>query len=145
MIEITGNLFDYINEDNAAICITTNGTIKKDDKAVMGRGCALEIKKHYPDIDKHLGFVLKKYGNHTCRMYYNIFTIPVKHNWFEKADIELIKRSLNELVDLVPPEFSEIIIPRPGCGNGGLSWNFVKEEIKDILKDDKFMVIDYGK
>ena len=39
MKEITGDLWDYYRRPMHTICITTNGTIKKNGKAVMGRGC----------------------------------------------------------------------------------------------------------
>ena len=78
MIELRGNMFEpktyirVIGDMNIkyafvpkpdAICITTNGFVRSDGRAVMGRGCALEAKKLFPDIDKKLGEILKTKGN----------------------------------------------------------------------------------
>lgn len=35
-----------------------------------------------------------------------------------------------------------ILIPKPGCGNGGLKWEDVKKQIEPLL-DDRFIIIDY--
>jgi len=43
MKEVIGNIWNYYNKGNW-IVITTNGTIKKNGEAVMGRGVALEAK-----------------------------------------------------------------------------------------------------
>ena len=84
---------------------------------------------------------------------FHIFTLPVKHHWREKADLELIERSLRELVYKVDghtPEHAatakrdqlkRIALPRPGCGNGGLSWDNVRPLAAKIL-DDRFIVIE---
>lgn len=58
---IYGNLFEQTDVD--AICITTNGFVKKNGECVMGRGCAKEATKRYCGIAKLLGENIKKYGN----------------------------------------------------------------------------------
>lgn len=71
MIEGKGNLFFpedvTINSKKLnhvdAICITTNGFVKKDNRAVMGRGVANVAKNIYPNIDLTLGTLIKKGGN----------------------------------------------------------------------------------
>ena len=72
-----------------------------------------------------------------------ILSFPVKHNWFNNADISLIKRSAKELLDWSEP-FRSIVLPRPGCGNGGLKWEDVKPVLEPIL-DGRFHVITFGK
>ncbi len=52
MQETTGNLFDQCA---AAICITTNGFVKANGEAVMGRGCARMAQKLWPGIQGVLG------------------------------------------------------------------------------------------
>jgi hypothetical protein len=61
MREITGNLFDQTNAD--AICIPTNGYVKKNGYAVMGAGVALDACKRWPGIDDSLGILLYNMGN----------------------------------------------------------------------------------
>lgn len=146
MKEIKGNLWDVPSD---AICITTNGTLRRDGSCVMGRGCAAEAKLYHPKIDFLLGAGIKKHGN--CVLWFKdlkIFSFPVKHNWWEKADIDLIVTSANQLKSSVDNLTSQgvklenVVIPRPGCGNGQLKWTDVKPAIEDIL-DDRFSIITF--
>jgi hypothetical protein len=62
MREITGNLWDY-HDDGWWIAITTNGFIRRDGTAVMGRGCAAQAAKRYPALPRRLGTRLQTDGN----------------------------------------------------------------------------------
>ena len=79
MIEKRGNIF---NEDCDALCITTNGFVKKNREAVMGRGCALEAAKQLPILPKILGYQLITHGNQvhylTCVNTVAVVSFPVK-------------------------------------------------------------------
>ncbi|MBM88259.1 MAG: ADP-ribose-binding protein [Gammaproteobacteria bacterium] len=81
MIEITGNLWEYIGEADC-ICITTNGFVKKNGEAVMGKGCAKQALTRYPDIGLRLGTMLKNEGNKPVELYQDsgtrIWSFPVK-------------------------------------------------------------------
>lgn len=37
-----------------------------------------------------------------------------------------------------------VLLPRPGCGNGKLQWDFVKREIEDLL-DDRVTIVNWKK
>lgn len=128
MQEITGNLWDYYGRRNEVVCITTNGAVKLDGNAVMGRGCALQATQKIPGIALKLGASIKKNGNVACWLEEDVLiSFPVKHKWFEKADIKLIRQSadwLHEQAMLLP--FTTFILPRPGCGNGKLSYSQVQ-------------------
>lgn len=159
MKEDYGDIWDFqLRYD--AIAITTNGFVKKNGEAVMGRGVALEAAKKYPEFPKHLGQILKEFGNNVWPFSFDqwngeeayediIFSFPVKPEygprgepgWRSKADIGLIKRSAEQLVQYMDEiHFARIVIPRPGCGNGGLKWEDVKPVIQPIL-DDRFTVV----
>src|SRR5262245_54818868 len=81
--------------------ITTNGFVKKDGKAVMGRGCAQEAERKFPNLPDALGSLIMVHGNVVNNLgWYSLdnrrfvlFSFPVKHNWWEKADLGLIERS----------------------------------------------------
>lgn len=141
MKELKKNLWDC----GPVIVITTNGYVRKDGGLVMGRGCALEAMRRFPAIVYHLGHEIKTHGNHVHYLYkyngYEIFSFPVKHNWWAKADIKLIERSASELFDkVVLMKIDRIYVPRPGCGFGTLNW----EEVKPVLEkiwDDRFIVV----
>jgi hypothetical protein len=190
MIEITGDLFvpeSYRCADGSpglgvhpdAICISTNGFVKKSGEAVMGRGCAQEAKKRWPGIEYELGRCIRQRGNIAHRIAsptnsqwpipYTIVSFPVKPKkfyptadrsnvvrhqrdrmragepapgWAAVADLELIKQSALDLVSMADTMgWSHIVLPRPGCGHGELSWeDQVKPVLEEIL-DDRFSVI----
>lgn len=145
MKEVKGNLWTYPADYRV---ITTNGTIKQNGECVMGRGCAAEAKVKFPWLPKFLGMDIRARGNvpHNYKPSdypETIWTFPVKHNWHEKADIELIKASAEYLAAVFADpayEGSVIVLPRPGCGNGQLDWADVGPILEPIL-DDKFHVI----
>jgi hypothetical protein len=142
MREIKGNLWDYYGKDNFVILVTTNGFVKKNGECVMGRGCALEAKQRIPQLPYLLGYHIKLNGNVPFRVPAEpIMTFPTKHVWWEKSDIELIKKSA-EFYAACDAE-TTFILPRPGCGNGGLKWVDVKPVIETILLDNVW-VITYG-
>jgi hypothetical protein len=103
----------------------------------MGAGNALEATKLYPGINKILGELILKNGNIVQFIFNNIIAFPVKHNWWESANIELIIKSANELKEIANGSKESIfILPRPGCGFGYLKWEDVKENIINILPDN---------
>lgn len=128
----------------AVLAITTNGTVKKDGACVMGRGIAREAAEKFPELPYRLGNYLNRYGNRCFNLgiweNYRLVSFPVKHNWWEKADISLIECSARQLVEMaVKFNWERIFLPRPGCGNGGLKWEQVKPVLENVL-DDRFVV-----
>ena len=149
MIEVTGDLWTYPADVRV---ITTNGSIRKDGACVMGRGCAAEAKTRHPGVPHLLGRLILEHGNHVHLVFRNVpyvlVSFPVKYQWFEQADRELIVRSAQELVVLANDQqgiddYTRVVLPRPGCGNGHLRWEDVKPMIADIL-DDRFHVITWA-
>lgn len=166
MREAVGNIWDLV-QPTEAIVITTNGTVTKDGRGVMGRGVAFQAKTRIKGIERLLGDYLLTEGNHAWFLgrgsenfpqfpQYGIIFMPVKHNWWEKADTDLIVRSAHEVVALADREqalyeranavaghperveWANIWMPRPGCGAGRLDWADVKPLIEPIL-DDRFI------
>jgi len=141
MLETNGNLWDF----NGIHCVTTNGFIKKDGRAVMGKGCAKQASLHYVNLPFILGGRIKSEGNH---VYYfsefNVITFPVKHAWYEPADPRLIVQSAHELMDLITKRniIENIYLPRPGVGNGRLLWLDVKPLIEHVLSN-QVIVVDF--
>ena len=138
MIEIIGDMWDT---EADARCITTNGFVKTNGECVMGRGNALQAKLRYPKLPKLLGDAIKQFGSrvHYFREY-ELFSFPVKHNWWEKADIALIKDSYQELIDELNnlPNIHRVLLPRPGVGLGQLDWD---NEVKPLLLPDDGRII----
>lgn len=143
---------DLWSEPADAKCITTNGFLKANKKGVMGAGVAGQMQRKYPDAPAMLGMILQEYGNHVAVLrlpdaqdptYYVAF--PVKTAWYENADLDLIERSASELMELIDRmEWQKVLLPRPGCGNGKLTWGQVEPVLSPILSD-KVLVIEKEK
>lgn len=151
MKEITGNLWD---NDNCVICVTTNGIVFTDGRLCMGAGCAKEARDRFPGIDKLLGNRVKNFGNvpHVAGAYQldnikvaTIVSFPTKYDYKKPSELFLIQQSAQTLKSMADQAgWKKIIIPRPGCGLGGLKWETVKKILEPIL-DDRFLIIDNGK
>ena len=106
----------------------------------MGRGCAKEATQRIPHLAKDLGEMIKLYGNRVWGIG-GICTFPVKHNWWEEADPLLIEESAKSLRTIALGDSAiTYILPRPGCGNGRLKWEFVKQIIASILPDNVWVI-----
>jgi hypothetical protein len=132
MIELAGNIWDLAQTPwpGAAtyIGITTNGYVKKNGEAVMGRGVALQAKQRYPGLPEELGREITLRGN---RVFFwhskHLFNFPVKVTWDQPAKLDLIAESAATLATCARANGQiRFLLPRPGCGNGGLKWVAVK-------------------
>lgn len=152
MQELHGNynIFD-LPQNNEAVCITTNGIVKADGKAVMGAGIAKQANQLF-HLDVRLGQYLNTYGNRAFNLgkafcnngndTFTIFSFPTKHHWKEDSDITLICQSAEQLVQMCNKfGVSRCYLTPPGCGCGNLNWeNTVKPWLSQIL-DDRFIVV----
>jgi hypothetical protein len=169
MREARGNM---LNMDCDALVITTNGFVKSNGDAVMGRGIAKQISSALAWIPRSLGYQLKLVGNvpHLLGEHNNITLIsyPVKPvsviydgfnvvahaqhqfkigdrvpGFYAKADPVLIVESAYALVKIADSrDWQTILVPRFGCGAGELSWDFIKPIVASIL-DDRFIACTY--
>lgn len=141
MREITGELWDYYGRPNTVVGITTNGFVKTSGSAVMGRGCAAEANKRFPELPSILGAHIREEGNVCWEMsFVPIFFFPVKHNWWNQADLKLIEQSAGRLYVFADDEPKKIyVLPRPGCGNGRLTWEQVRPVIQ-FLPDNVWVI-----
>jgi hypothetical protein len=149
VIELEADLWSV---EADAVVITTNGTVKANGEAVMGRGCAREAVERFPWLPKELGLRLGDAGNHVFvwrpeehDVGFYIVTFPVKHLWRDGADRRLISQSMDELLRFVwaHEDVKRVVMPRPGCGNGGLSWDG-PDGVARILRphlDERFTVV----
>lgn len=148
MREIKGNLFDQ-NVD--IVCVTTNGSVKQDGRAVMGRGCAKQASELFPELPLILGTKIQTFGNnfHYLKYYgdrkYTVASFPVKHFWNDaKADLKLIEQSCKDLAESTMEDIT-VAISRPGCGCGDRDWNTeVKPILEKYFKSDNFIIVDYN-
>jgi hypothetical protein len=139
MHEKTGNIWEYLG--SAVIAITTNGMVAGNGAAVLGRGCARQAATRFPDLPHRLGRLLRERGNHVHCLGDGIVSFPVEETPWENPDPRLIGRSARELRDLADRlGWRTIVVPRPGCGGGGLDWREVRPLLEPLF-DDRFIVI----
>lgn len=135
---IRGDMFAYLGRTKFRLCITTNGFVKNDGTAVMGRGNAAQARKIWAeefnvDLPKLLGKELKNHGNKIFHLDTQLYTFPVKKNWFDRASKKLISKSAERLKEIAQENKDKVfILPRPGCGNGQLKWKRVKPLLEDL-------------
>lgn len=144
MRECFGDIWQN-HKAGAWICVTTNGIVKADGKAVMGAGIAKDAARRFPDLPAQLAAYLQKFGNRVFMFpKLRIITFPTKHHFHDRSDINLIIKSCRELVEILdkyPDLVSNVWLPRPGCKNGRLRWDDVREAIEPLL-DDRVIVIE---
>lgn len=173
MREHYGNIMEFIDIVDA-ICITTNGFIKSNGESVMGRGIALQMKQRYPDLPLLVGKSNKKRKNcevlkqvrgtslvsflvkPASEIYYDeeqvVRSMKGKlrpgqsiPGWACKASLPIIKASAVQLVELANEhDWTDVLLPRPGCGAGELRWESVGVELSRIL-DDRFTCMTYSR
>ena len=121
--------------------IPTNGVVNPRGYAVMGAGLAKQASERYPDLPALLGLHLTKHGNTVCWFpKYNLITFPTKEHWKDKSPLGLLETStlkVRELARKLNPIDNPILIPRVGCGLGGLNWDRqVKPMILEYLHSE---------
>lgn len=142
---------DLWTMEGDAICITTNGSVTNRGNAVMGRGCALQAAQKFPWLPTMPAAELTDGGNHVRHFTTPqaglpslvLIMFPVKDRWDQKARLKLIEQSAYELMDLIERlKLQNVLLPRPGCGNGGRTWAEVEPILSPVL-DDRVIVVDF--
>lgn len=140
MRESVGDLWDR-HAAGSVVAVTTHGLVGKDGKARLGRGCARQAGDRYPWVAERLGAAIAARGNHVVLLGERIVAFPVEHTPLERPDLALIRRSATELAALATAAgWTEVVLPRPGCGGGGLEWPEVRPILAQLL-DDRFLVV----
>jgi hypothetical protein len=160
---------DLWAEPADAKCITTNGFVKNNGNLVMGAGVAGQAQSRYPQLPKIWGesYSLRKgyhrvgartqdeppkllVGPHAQELRvqddlthdFTFVSFPVKYNWYEKADLNIIKNSAYDLAQAIEDYgWEKVLLPRPGCGNGQLDWEEVMPIIAPFFPHDRVWVI----
>lgn len=159
MIEITGDFWSHLDQNRDiydAICCTTNTVVKLNGELVMGAGIAKDFANEYKWLPKHWGERLEQHPNKysskirstllvtLMKVKPHLVFLQTKFHWKDPSNISTIHDSMNQLYEFANTVgWKKILLPRPGCKNGGLSW---KDEVQPLLKgwDDRFVIINNG-
>jgi len=142
MREAADDLWDYYAA-GAVVAITTHGAVGRSGRSSMQmqRGCARQARERFPGIDATLGGLVREQGNHVHLIGERLVSFPVEQDPYRTPELALIERSCRELVTLADTQgWEQVVVPRPGCGSGGLSW----KEVRPLLErhfDRRFIVI----
>ena len=141
MLETIGDIWEHADRGEI-IVITTNGSLTRDGRAIFGRGVARQAALRFPELADELGKLLAVQGSHVFDLGNGVVTFPVEETPWSLPDLRIIARSARELRLLADHSgWQRIIVPRPGCGGGGLSWKEVKPLLESCF-DHRFLVID---
>jgi hypothetical protein len=139
MLETVGDIWEYAA--TSVVAITTNGSLTRDGRAIFGKGVAKQAALRCPELAETLGRLLADQGNHVFYLGHGIVSFPVEETPWSLPDLRIIARSAQELRHLVDRSgWRQVVVPRPGCGGGGLAWHEVKP-ILDACFDCRFLVI----
>ena len=142
MKEIVGDMWQE-HAEGTVVAITTNGAVNKVGRAIMLRGCARQARARYPEVLQTLGALLRRHGNHVFDLGHQIVSFPVEADPYQVPEMRLIEQSCRELIELTDYKgWQKVVVPRPGCGGGGLEW----QEVKTILErhfDERLHVITF--
>lgn len=138
----TGNMWFNYHMGFGLFLVTTNSYIKKNGELVMGRGAAKQLRDISPGIDSHFGKEIKEscghlgiYGLKISPFYpmsrFGLF--QVKKHFKDKADLNLIKESCDQLIKWCNENKGENVdLNFPGIGNGGLSYENVYPVVNQL-------------
>jgi len=133
IVEIGEDIWN-LHTEGYWVCVTTNGEVKSNRQAVMGKGIAKEAADRFPSLPSELGKLLRN-GLNVPHIFkdYRLITFPTKRYWRNRSIPSLIRQSYRVIVS---DEFKSIwskcskggllCMPRPGCGHGGLEWDDVR-------------------
>lgn len=157
---LTDDIEKYLVNDREfkAVVCTTNQIIKNNGQLVMGAGIAKVFKDNYPVLPLIWGEQLKqrkKRGDKSLLMCVHpteissitigpyLIAFPTKNHFKDKSSLSLINASMVELhllADIM--NFSSVLLPKPGCSNGGLSWETDVLPLIRHMLDERFTIID---
>lgn len=140
MLETVGDIWDHADR-GGVIVITANGSLTRAGRAVFGRGVAKQAVLRIPCLADTLGGLLVAHGNHVFDLGNRIVSFPVEETAWSQPDLRIIARSAEELRLLADRSgWQRVIVPRPGCGGGGLAWKDVRPLLAPWF-DERFTVI----
>jgi O-acetyl-ADP-ribose deacetylase (regulator of RNase III) len=115
-----------------------------NELGVMGKGLALMFRKAFPEnwrayqvacqhgeVKVGRMFVVENMSSEPPRW---IINFPTKRHWRHPSRLEWVQEGLKDLIRVLrDKQIRSVALPALGCGNGGLEWRSVREEIEVAL------------
>lgn len=128
------------------ILIPTNGWVNSQGEAASGRGLAMQVKKLFGNFSKILGKLLIDSGNQVYVIdKIRLITFPTKGYWKDPSRLNLIEESCKQLANILIDHLTiKLVMPKVGCGNGGLEWNQVEPILNEYFSEfgDRVIIVD---
>lgn len=120
-------------------CIPTIGALSGDGSAIMESPIEKQAVQRFAGIDSDLGRMIASLGNHVHVIRPGLVSFPIKQYQWSGPNLQIIQRSVQELIALVGA--AKTLLPRPGCGPGELTW----EQVSPLLASlpDNIIVIQH--
>lgn len=150
-LKISKGILYIPEQDTDAICIPVNGIVKQNRCAVMGIGIAKAANSRYGlsyELGKHITeigntpFVFSAKGYKNCKL----ISFPTKDHWNDDADINLIKQSAEQLIELCNNNnIKRCYIDVTDGSCRPLDWEHDLEPVLSPILDDRFIIVFYEK
>src|SRR5258708_39214136 len=129
---VEGNLLDA----NAEALVNTVNEV-----GVMGKGIALMFSEAFPTNTEAYQRASREGEIRVGRMFVTanpslinprwIINFPTKKHWRNPSRLEWVRQGLTDLVKVIQEKrIHSVALPPLGCGNGGLDWHLVRQEIE---------------
>lgn len=146
-------------DPNCKIAIPANGVLNAGGKLVMGAGFAKDVSSQYIALPEIAGMTIRDVIDKEGFYGFAFITgsrfalFQSKRHFKNKSSLKLIEKSVKKMLDVVEKkrvitdfghrmkstgkvQFSQLHIPMPGIGLGGLDREDVENLLYSLLKDD---------
>jgi len=120
-------------------CILTSGALTPEGLAILDDPIGQEAAKRFAGLEQDLGRLIAARGNSVQQLGNGLIAFPIKRFQFAKPTLQIIQRSVQELVALVGS--SKTLLPRPGCAPGQLTWEEVAPALAGL--PDNIVVVQH--
>ncbi len=126
-IEVEGSIFNIDEKYYMAHCISCD--------ARMGAGIAKEFVSIFPELE-----ILRDRLNYNkigdCVRVGRVFNLITKDRYYNKPTYQSLDVCLKEMRrQLYAHQIKYLAMPKIGCGLDRLSWEVVREMVKDVFKE----------
>lgn len=141
----------FLEENTNLFSVDGDGYVNPVNcQGAMGKGLAVQFKIRFPTMYKGYIGVCKRKNLKPGTVWtwrdstVTILNAATKDEWRNPSTYGWIKSCLQQIVEESKKySLQRVVVPALGCGNGGLSWEYVEAMMMDILSvgDTVFLCI----